>query len=190
MSFWEIHTQWFMMFFSLAHRWGAVDVAIVFIAEILPLLLGGILLLHLLSLRKSERLAREFVFIFGPAVAAWFFAVLIKQVFPFPRPFAYFFDLAPLVSMSDAFGAFPSEHAVFFSALGYALFLHERHWGELYLVAAFAIGVARITAGIHWPMDIIVGFTFGLLFAQSAHVLERRLFDERSHTAIQTRGER
>lgn len=173
---WEINEQLFSAIFSLAHRAEWSDILIVFFAELLPLILSAFLLLHILSLRTRERLTRELLFVFGPAFLAASFSGLFDQIFPFPRPFAFYFDVAPIIPMGDAFGSFPSSHAIFFSALGYALFLHERRWGEWYVAGAILIGIARVAAGVHWPFDVLVGFILGLMFAQVAFMLEKRLY--------------
>lgn len=119
---------------------------------------------------------RELLFVFGPAFLAASFSGLIDGVFPFPRPFLYFLDVAPVIQIGDAFGSFPSSHTIFFAALGYALFLHERYWGEWYIAGAVLIGLARVAAGVHWPMDVLAGFALGLLFAQVGYLLEARLY--------------
>lgn len=178
MTLWEFHERWFSAIYSLAHRAEWSDVTIIFFAELFPLILAAFLLLHILSLRTRERLIRELLFVFGPAFLAAAFSGLVDGVFPFPRPFFYYFDVSPIIRMGDAFGSFPSSHTMFFATLGYALFLHERYWGEWYIAGAVLIGIARVAAGVHWPMDIIVGFALGLLFAQVAHALEMRIYGE------------
>lgn len=178
-----MHEWWFSAIFSFAHRteWG--DAMIVFFAEVFPLILSAFLLLHILSLRTRERLARELIFVFGPAFLAASFSGIMDSFFPFPRPFLYFFDVAPLIQIGDALGSFPSSHTIFFAALGYALFLHERVWGEWYIAGAVVIGIARVAAGVHWPMDVVAGFALGLLFAQAAFALEQRIYGSHPRTS-------
>ena len=52
----------------------------------------------------------------------------------------------------------PSDHATaaFAVAFGIGLFL-DRRWGILLTVAALAIGVARVWAGVHYPGDVAAG---------------------------------
>ena len=99
-------------------------------------------------------------------IFTWLIVLALKQYFPFPRPFAYFSNIIPLVSESDSFGSFPSAHAAIFGALAGLAYAHKfpvRHW---YLFAAVIIAVARVCAGVHWPVDVIVGgfFGFGLAY--------------------------
>jgi undecaprenyl-diphosphatase len=66
---------------------------------------------------------------------------------------------APGVSM-------PSDHATaaFAVAFGVGLFL-SRRWGVVLGIAALAIGVARVWAGVHYPGDVIAGSVIGGLSA-------------------------
>ncbi len=172
---WDINQSVFLFFFRLAHQSATGDWIIIFFASILPFLLGGGLLAHIARLKDHHTRMRELAFVFGPAVVAYLIAESIKWFYPFPRPFSYAASIAPLIQEPDAFGSFPSSHTIFFAALGYALFLHERKWGEWYLVGAVLIGIARIAAGVHWPLDVFVGFVLGLLIAQMSFELERRI---------------
>ncbi|GAA0961315.1 phosphatase PAP2 family protein [Virgisporangium aurantiacum] len=58
----------------------------------------------------------------------------------------------------------PSDHATaaFTVALAVAVFLH-RGWGIALLVAAAAVGLARIWVGVHYPGDILAGLAIAVL---------------------------
>lgn len=67
--------------------------------------------------------------------------------------------------------AFPSGHAANATLvwLGLALLLPMSDrarpfaiWGAVWL--ALAIGVSRVLLGVHWPSDVIAGWSFGLLW--------------------------
>ena len=74
-----------------------------------------------------------------------------------PRPFLAWPDIN-LIFESGGFDSFPSGHATFLWRLGAALFAYHRIGGVFYVVAALAIGVARIISGIHWPLDVLAGW--------------------------------
>ncbi len=92
---------------------------------------------------------------------AWMLVELSKYVDPAPRPYAEAAGIVQLVSGGNPFGSFPSAHAAFFGALaGTMLGNRFRAWGW-YLLAAVVISLARVAAGVHWPIDVLVGITFG-----------------------------
>ncbi|MBI2025060.1 MAG: phosphatase PAP2 family protein [Candidatus Harrisonbacteria bacterium] len=78
------------------------------------------------------------------------------------RPFVEL-NFAPLINHSAEASAFPSGHAAFYFALGLSLFLINRFWGSIYILAALLMGIARIAAGVHWPLDILFGFLVALV---------------------------
>ncbi len=62
-------------------------------------------------------------------------------------------------------GAFPSEHTVIAFALAVTVFMHDRKVGWGFLVSALVIGVARIIANVHYPIDVIGGAFLGTIVA-------------------------
>ena len=64
-------------------------------------------------------------------------------------------------------------------ALGAALFAYHRIGGVFYVVAALAIGVARIISGIHWPLDVLAGWLLGGLIGYYAYKLYHLHFKNR-----------
>jgi undecaprenyl-diphosphatase len=77
-------------------------------------------------------------------------------------------------------GAFPSGHAAQSFALAITVFLHDRKIGFWFVVAAILIGVARVIANVHYPIDILGGAFLGTLvaiFVEKVHLfkfLQRR----------------
>ena len=77
------------------------------------------------------------------------------------RPFV-FFETVPLVAHVPD-NAFPSDHL---AACGLTIgFLWRRSKPAALAAAGFALalGIARVLAGLHWPIDIAGGFAEGLL---------------------------
>lgn len=95
---------------------------------------------------------------------AWIAAVLIKHFFPTVRPFVTNGrEIDVLLRPTD--GAFPSEHTVIAFALAVTVFMHDRRVGWIFLVSALLIGIARVVANVHYPIDIVGGAFLGTIVA-------------------------
>lgn len=77
------------------------------------------------------------------------------------RPFVVLHTTPLIAHVPD--NAFPSDHL---AACGLAVgFLwHRTRWGALVAATfALALGAARVIAGLHWPVDVELGFIEGLI---------------------------
>ncbi|MBF9142279.1 phosphatase PAP2 family protein [Hymenobacter properus] len=154
-----------------AHATPALDrLALAFTAA------GDPLPMSLLALATTLALAR-----WGRRPQAWFFALsvggamllnlLVKVLFARPRP-------ALWVSLKPAFYySFPSGHAMGAAAVVTALgFLLKRHryrglvWG-LGLLFALGVGWSRLYLGVHYPSDVLAGWTGSVGWVAGLHLL-------------------
>ena len=151
--------------------------AVIFLAHWFPYVLVPAVPL---VLAKSKKFSwKTLGMIFLPAVIAYTLAESIKFIFPAPRPFV---DLlfTPLITVSDPLGSFPSSHAAFFAALSGGMYAQGRSLGIWFVLAALAIGAARVVAGVHWPIDVLFGLFIGFfvgffpLFVSSFRHIRRR----------------
>ncbi|HKC05174.1 MAG TPA: phosphatase PAP2 family protein [Patescibacteria group bacterium] len=95
---------------------------------------------------------------------AWTIAFLIKHFFPTLRPFMVNGKgIDVLLRPTD--GAFPSEHTTLAFALATTIFMHDRKVGWLFLIGALVVGVARVFANVHYPVDILGGAFLGTMIA-------------------------
>jgi undecaprenyl-diphosphatase len=108
--------------------------------------------------------------------------VLLKDWFSRPRP-----DLVPPLLRIDS-ASFPSGHsllsAVVYLTLGALLArLVQPVTHKVYLIAvafslAFLVGLSRLYLGVHYPTDVLAGWTIGILWAVicwlAARALQRR----------------
>jgi undecaprenyl-diphosphatase len=97
----------------------------------------------------------------------WFMAEVIKNAVQSPRPFEAIDGINNL--FPEVGYAFPSQHATFFTALAFAIYLQHKKAGYFFLFLALAIGVARVVAGVHYPIDILGGIVLGILVAYIVH---------------------
>ncbi len=175
----------FYFFFNLSHQSTELNKFIYFVAQVFPylVLLGAFIFLvwhqdalsSFSSKKESFKKWSEVFFVFFASGLAWVVAHLLKNLFQTPRPFI---ALANTQSVFLETGyAFPSGHATFFTALAVSIFLIHKKVGYLFLFFALLIGLARIVAGVHFPVDILGGFILGVLIAY----LARGVFNHFAH---------
>ena len=98
------------------------------------------------------------------SLIAWTIVFLIKRFFPTLRPFVLNGgEVDVFIKPTD--GAFPSAHTALAFSLAVTVFMHNRRWGWFYLIWALAIGIARVLANVHYPIDIVGGALIGTLVA-------------------------
>ncbi len=116
--------------------------------------------------RRGEYQKRKYAFlvIALSSLSAWTISLLLKMIIGASRPFVVFPDISTLIDYGWN-DSFPSGHAMFFSALATALFFSYKKIGSLYIVFAILIGLSRIVAGIHFPVDVMFGWIFGAVVA-------------------------
>ncbi|MFA5777908.1 MAG: phosphatase PAP2 family protein [Candidatus Paceibacterota bacterium] len=159
----------FFFFYNLAHQSNLFDNLIIFLAVYFPfvaVILAGLFLLFHHEILRAENPFRvflekkkEILVVFFSSFLAYFLASILKILFHTTRPFLAFPNINALFSESSY--AFPSGHAAFFSALAFSIFFLHKKAGYVFIFFALLIGVARIVAGVHFPIDILGGFILG-----------------------------
>ena len=163
----------FYFFYNLAHQSVFLDGLIIFLAVYFPyivVILAGLFLLFHHEVLKAEapfkvlyQKKKEILFVFFVSFLAYFMSVVLKILFHTLRPFASLSQVSSLFTESGY--AFPSGHATFFIALAFSLFFLHKKAGYLFMFFALLIGLARIIAGVHFPIDILGGFMLGVFVA-------------------------
>ncbi len=159
----------FKFFFSLSGRGWLLDTLIIFLAKFLPYLLVLAFLFWMLS-RKEWKLRWLIAAEAAMAVifSRWIITEAIRFFYHSQRPFVAL-NLIPLIEESSY--SFPSGHAAFFFALAMTIFYYNRKLGWWFFAFAAANGLARITSGIHWPLDVLGGAAIGILSGFLIHKL-------------------
>jgi len=125
---------------------------IIFGAKYLLFLLVGVAGVYFL---QQPRNRQKELAIFGVVTCVLVFLVArIASHFYFdPRPFVtgHFVPLIP----HDSDNGFPSDHTLLASAVAMIIFYFNRKVGALLMTLAALIGLARIAAGVHSPIDIV-----------------------------------
>ncbi|MEK7060181.1 MAG: phosphatase PAP2 family protein [Patescibacteria group bacterium] len=155
-----MNNQIFFTFYNLAHQSAFLDKVIIFFADTFPYIVILLAVIYLFFYKKSWK---DFFIIFISSSLAWFISYILKILFHTLRPFEMFPTVVSLISETGY--AFPSGHATFFMALAFALFFNHKKVGYVFIVFALLIGIARIMAGVHFPIDILGGYILGFLIA-------------------------
>ncbi len=153
--------------FAVSTPW--LTKATIFAAEGLGIVLLVGLVIFLFSHEHPRQGFHNIIVVLGAALAAYLLAGLIKYLYLSPRPFLELEMITPLVEATYKNGSFPSGHAAFFMALAAALFFYHKRTAIIYATGALAIGIARVAAGVHWPTDVLAGWTLGILVATGVY---------------------
>jgi undecaprenyl-diphosphatase len=162
----------FFTLYNFAHQSIFIDNLTIFLADVFPYVVVFLAVIFLLrrirwdddfSILKFFCKFKEFFVIFFTSGIAWFISYLLKLLFQTARPFDKFPEVVSLFSESGF--AFPSGHSTFFMALAFAIFFKNKKIGCLFVLFAIGIGLSRIIAGVHFPIDIVGGFILGIMVA-------------------------
>lgn len=159
----------FYFLYGFAYKSTSFNKTIYFFADIFPYIfliaafLFVIFYFKIFNLNKLKENFNKVLPIGISFVSALLLAKVFKIFFHTLRPFIRFSDVTPLFYEKGF--AFPSGHAFVFSALAFSIFFVNKKIGYVFLLSAFFIGVARIMAGVHFPVDILGGFLLGFIVA-------------------------
>lgn len=167
----------FFLFYNLAHKSGIFDKLVVFFAVYFPymvIFLAGVFLLMHHEVFKAEspfqvfmQKKKEILLVFFGAGLARLITEVFKITLHTSRPFDLWSQVQSLFPQTGY--AFPSGHAAIFMALAFSIFFMHKKAGYYFMAFAFLIGIARIIAGVHFPVDILGGFILGGLVAFGCH---------------------
>lgn len=138
------------------------DLIVTFFASffIYALFLGLVVLWVIDGKIKKEQVVHAIAACMATAIIVY----LIKTFFPTLRPFMINGkETDVLIRPLD--GAFPSGHTAQAFALSVTIFMHDRKVGWYFLIGALVVGVARVLANVHYPVDILGGAFLGTIVA-------------------------
>jgi undecaprenyl-diphosphatase len=124
------------------------------------------------------------LFVCGSVASGVIVSTILKDLFHRPRP-----DLVPYAASASG-ASFPSAHsmmsAVTYLTLGALLARsHKRKRLKAYslllaMLLTFAVGVTRVYLGVHWPTDVLAGWTAGAVWALLCWLTARWLQNRRA----------
>ena len=106
---------------------------------------------------------------------AWAVAWIIKSIFPMHRPFELNGESA-LVVIPLTNGGFPSGHTATAFAIAFTIWKHDKKMGMIYILSACLVGISRVLANVHYPVDIIAGAVLGIV---TSHLVQKIHFRKR-----------
>lgn len=118
--------------------------------------------IFLVAFRRTRKIGIYYAL--SLAVAFSLSELVIKDLVCRERPFIQDESLKLLISPPSGY-SFPSSHSASSFASAAALFLHNRKYGLIALIAAFLIALSRVYFTVHYLTDILGGALLGALVA-------------------------
>ncbi len=138
-----------------------IDLLITFLASILIWCLYAALLILFLKKKVKQELVFHAVL---ASFVAWAVAEIIKNLLPSMRPFSV--NGGPIFTLTvPGDNAFPSGHTALAFGLAMGIWLHDKKTGYFFVIGAMLVGIGRILANVHFPLDITGGSLIGIITA-------------------------
>lgn len=96
-------------------------------------------------------------------ISVMIFTVILKELFLIPRP--YLVAGGTAYAGMAGFSSLPSTHTAIAFGLATSIATSDRRLGIILFFLAALIGIGRVLARVHYPLDIFVGAAVGVLTA-------------------------
>lgn len=135
-----------------------LDQLIIFCAQYLPFVIFVIAFWYVLKLENIKR--KSALILFGvSSVVALIVDKILNHFISSARPFVVK-GIAPLFYHTTDNG-FPSEHTLFAVLIASVIFVYNRKLGLILGILSLIVGIARVVADVHHPVDIFGGIVIG-----------------------------
>ncbi len=139
-----------------------INSLIIFCAKYLYLLVVEIYAAYFFSIPKNKR--KDLAILTIIALPCIYLASRVAGILHFdPRPFVVN-HFAPLIPHAPDNG-FPSDHALLISAIASVVWFYNKKVSAILWLLTLIVGIARVLAGIHHPIDIIGAFVISIIVA-------------------------
>ncbi|WP_036217307.1 undecaprenyl-diphosphatase [Marinospirillum minutulum] len=168
----SLNSDLFLAINQLAGENAILDASAIFIAEVMPFILIGVMV----SLWFFADLNKKRISFFAgySVLLALLLSYLIGVFYFHPRPFVL--NLGSQLVEHAADTSFPSDHTTFIFAIASSyLFSRETlKLGVLLVLLSFLAGLARVFVGVHFPFDIIGAGLVGVVSSLSIKYLANK----------------
>jgi undecaprenyl-diphosphatase len=96
-----------------------------------------------------------FSILFLSILSTWFISQLIKSITAIARPIVS----NPIVIEHGY--SFPSQHAALTMVVAVVIYSINKRLGMILLGMSLLVGISRIILGVHFPIDVLVGWGLG-----------------------------
>ena len=107
-------------------------------------------------------------------LSRFIFTEIIRFFYDRPRPFEILDNVSQLI-FHESSGSFPSGNAAFSFAVAAAIYYYYPKTSIFFFLASIAMGLGRVSAGVHWPSDILGGAVVGIFSAWLVKILIKKL---------------
>lgn len=108
---------------------------------------------------RHERKMFAFSLLFLSSFFTWFVSEFIKIATNITRPVVS----NPIITESGL--SFPSHHSAITMALAIAVYSLDRRFGMFLIIISILIGISRVVLGVHFPVDVLVGWILGAIIS-------------------------
>lgn len=142
-----------------------------FVGNYFFLLSLAILAAYWLRVSRKEKVNIVWELLFG-GMLALLLSTIASHLYYDTRPFVTEHTVPLIAHAAD--NGFPSDHTLLTAFIGFTIYLHSRTVGGVLLLVALLVGVARVAARIHHPIDIVGSFVIAALSVAIVMLLSRR----------------
>lgn len=153
----------------------------IFLAKYLIFIIGLLVIVIWLTLKKDKKIEFALAVIMA-AVVALISAKIISKLYYHPRPFVTA-NVKPLFPHANDSG-FPSEHTTGAAALATVVYFYKKQFAAGLFILAIIVGIARVAAHVHSPLDIIGGLVLGLVSGWLGYWLAKKILPKNNQPPV------
>ncbi len=148
-----------------------MNLLIIFAAKYLFVV--SILLTGLFFLTLPTAIKKKFALLtLSSSVLAFALAKLFGAIFNDPRPFVSN-HIRPLVAHA-ADNGFPSDHTLLTMTIASVVFFYNRKLGIVLGIISLIVGLSRVLAGVHHPIDIIGAMAIATTSVTGIQIIKKK----------------